>query len=317
MLDARFSEDDASPACGDGTGARSRQDVAWHRHDDPAVAEIEAYYDATWWDYRCLWLGRRNLAFHFGYHDEGVRRHSDALINANRTLASLAGVHAGSRVLDAGCGVGGSCFWLARHAGASTIGVTLAHSQVVQARLLAHKLGLAGRARFLRADFTRTPFPDASFDVVWALESLCHAPDKRAFYHEAARLLRPGGRIVVAEYMRTTRPLPAPAEAVVRRWLDGWAIPDIDTPDEHHCHAGDAGLEHVHVRDFTERVAPSLRRLYRIAWWTYPLAVTARLLGIRSGVQHANVDASVLQYSALQSGDWCYGVVTATKPRRN
>jgi cyclopropane fatty-acyl-phospholipid synthase-like methyltransferase len=275
---------------------------------------VERYYDETWADYRCLWLDRRNLAFHFGYYDApGVRRHAEALENANRQLARRAGVRAGSRVLDAGCGVGGSSFWLARHMGATAVGITPVRSQVVIARRMAGR-DAPGRAVFLAADYTAVPFRAASFDAVWALESLCHAADKAAFYREAARVLRPGGRLVVAEYMRAARPLDGSAEDVVRAWLDGWVIPDLDTPEEHRAHALAAGLVDVAVEDYSARVRPSLRRLFRIARLTYPLALTARVLRIRSAVQHGNVTAAILQYRALERGSWVYGVLSATSP---
>jgi cyclopropane fatty-acyl-phospholipid synthase-like methyltransferase len=275
---------------------------------------VERYYDETWADYRCLWLDRRNLAFHFGYYDApGVRRHADALENANRQLARRAGVRAGSRVLDAGCGVGGSSFWLARHTGATAVGITSVRSQVAIARRMAGR-DAPGRAVFLAADYTAVPFRAASFDAVWALESLCHAADKAAFYREAAHVLRPGGRLIVAEYMRAARPLGPDGERLVREWLDGWAIPDLDTPEEHRAHAVRAGLRDAEVEDYTARVRPSLRRLFRIARVSYPFALTARVLGMRSAVQHGNVRAALRQYEARERGHWMYGILSATKP---
>jgi tocopherol O-methyltransferase len=277
---------------------------------------VQRYYDETWLDYRVLWLNRRNLAFHFGYHDEGTASHADALINTNRVLAARARVGAGSRVLDAGCGLGGSGFWLARNRGATVVGVALGHEQVARAHRLAHAQQLSARAGFLQADFTSTPFRSASFDVVWALESLCHAPEKAAFYREAARLLRPGGRLVVADFMLVRRSLDPRQTQRLREWLDGWAIPHLSTVEEHRRDAEKAGLGEATVEDFTTRARPSLRRLYRIARYTYPLAWTARRLGIRSAVQHGNVIGAVRQYQALRDGCWMYGVLCATKPGR-
>jgi tocopherol O-methyltransferase len=276
---------------------------------------VERYYDETWADYRCLWLNRRNLAFHFGYYDAPeVRRHAEALENTNRQLARRAAVRPGSRVLDAGCGVGGSSLWLARHHRATVVGITLVRSQAAMGRQMAAAGEGPGRALFLQADYTVVPFRDGTFDVVWALESLCHAADKAAFYREAARVLRPRGRLVVAEYMRASRPLGPGGERIVREWLDGWAIPDLDTPEEHRAHAVRAGLRDAAVEDYTARVRPSLRRLFRIARVSYPFALTARVLRMRSAVQHGNVTAALRQYEALEQGHWVYGILSATKP---
>jgi tocopherol O-methyltransferase len=275
---------------------------------------IVGYYNETWIDYRVLWLNKDNLAVHFGYTDDSTRSHTDALKNMNRVLADRVRIQPGERVLDAGCGVGGSSLWLAAERNAEVVGITLAARQAAMARSNAVRRGLTSRVHFEVADFTATPFPDASFDVVWAVESLCHAPHKAAFYREAARLLRPGGRVVVADFVRTARPVDPIGEQLLREWLQGWAVPDIDSSGEHLAHLAAAGFTEPRLDDVTVHTRPSLRRLYRMAYWTYPLAVLGRLTGIRSKVQHGNVIASVRQYQALRHGAWFYGILSAAKP---
>jgi cyclopropane fatty-acyl-phospholipid synthase-like methyltransferase len=274
---------------------------------------VIAYYDQTWLDYRLLWLNRRTLSVHFGYWDATTRGHADALLNMNRVLADRAGIRPGMRVLDAGCGVGGSSIWLAQARGATVVGITPVASQVSRARGFAARRRLGAQVSFEQADYTNTPFPDSSFDMVWALESLCHAPDKAVFYREAARLLRPGGHLVIAEYIRAARPLSARGEQLLHHWLDGWAIPDLDTRAEHLAHAAAAGLRDARIDDITAHTRPSLRRLYQMSRWSYPLAVTGRVVGIRSAVQHGNVVGSICQYQALERGLWFYGILTATR----
>jgi len=280
----------------------------------PFMDAIVAYYDETWLDYRLLWLNGKNLSVHFGYTDTTTRGHTGALLNMNRVLADRAGIRPGERVLDAGCGVGGSSLWLAQERGAQVVGITPVGSQVMRARHFAARHKLADRVSFEQADYTCTPFPAASFDVVWSLESLCHAPDKAAFYREAARLLRPGGRLVVAEYVRAARPLGAVGELLLHEWLDGWAIPDLDTRAEHLNHLAAAGLAEARLDDVTAHTRPSLRRLFRMTFWTYPLAVMGRAVGIRSAIQHGNVIGSLRQYQALERGLWFYSILSAVKP---
>jgi cyclopropane fatty-acyl-phospholipid synthase-like methyltransferase len=285
------------------------------RRPTSALTEaIVGYYNETWLDYRMLWLNPDNLAVHFGYTDAGTRSHADALKNMNRVLADRVQIQPGERVLDAGCGVGGSSLWLAKERGAEVLGITLAPVQVAKARRYATRRRLADRVHFEVADFTATPFPEASFDVVWAVESLCHAPCKAAFYQEATRLLRPGGRVVVADFVRAARPLDATGERLLHEWLTGWAVPDIDTPGEHTEHLAAAGFVETRLDDVTVHTRPSLRRLYRMAYWTYPLAVLGHVKGIRSDVQHGNVVASIRQYQALCHGAWFYSILSATKP---
>ncbi|MEQ1693434.1 MAG: methyltransferase domain-containing protein, partial [Gemmatimonas sp.] len=255
-----------------------------------------------------------NMAIHFGFHDERHRGHGAALENTNRVLADIVGVQPGERVLDAGCGIGGSSLWLARNRGAEVVGITLVPSQVRRARSEAARQGLGAKVRFDVADYTDTKLDDASFDVVWALESVCHAPDKGAFYREVSRVLRPGGRVVVAEYFRTRRDLPDADETVVREWLDGWEIPDIDTLEEHVGAATNAGLMAVHVEDHTHATRPSLRRAHDRARMAHPLLTACHMIGVRNNIQHRNAVAIQRQYQALLRDTWFYAVLTARKP---
>ena len=283
-----------------------------HSDEQRWAARIVAYYEQTWFDYRMAWANKENQAFHFGYWEPETTSHAEALLNSNRILADLAGVRSGMRVLDAGCAHGGSAFWLAQHRAAEVVGITLVERQVAHARREAEQRGLAGQVSFQVADYCDTGLAAGSFDVIWALESLCHAPDKAAFYREVARLLRPGGRVVVADYMRARRPLPDDQERLCAEWLTGWAIGDIDTMEEHAAHAVAAGLEGVVVRDGTPWTWRSLRTLHRrtlVVW--YPDLVLS-LLGVRTSVQRGNVVASRRQWQALRAGAWRYGILTAT-----
>jgi cyclopropane fatty-acyl-phospholipid synthase-like methyltransferase len=269
------------------------------------------YYEQTWRDYRFLWLSPSNYAIHFGYWDPLTRGHADALNRLNAVLASYIGIHPGAHILDAGCGVGGSSIWLARRFGATVTGITPVGSQVRRARRIAAEQGLADRVRFAEEDYTRTTFAGASFDVVWAVESVCHAADKAAFYREAQRLLRPGGRLGIVEYMRTPCPLPDDGEALLQNWLSGWAIPDLATAEEHRAWA-QARFSEVQLIDITSNVRRSLARLHRMAVAAWPGELILRTLGLRSDTQHGNWRGARDQFRALTRGLWFDAVLTAT-----
>lgn len=277
------------------------------------MAKITAYYEQTRFDYYSMWLNSNNLALHFGYYDENTHSHGRALENANRVLAGLAKVAPGDRVLDAGCGLGGSGCWLASNVGAKVTGVTSVARQAEEARKIAARKGLSDRVTIECRDYVDTKFPDASFDVVWALESMCHALDKAAFYREAMRLLTPAGRLVIADYVRTKRENTLSDEQIVREWLDGWAIPDVATRNEHLDYARAAGFSDIELADGTHYTKRSLRRLYRLARLAAPIDWCLHKLNIRTPTQHGNVVASRRQYEALEKGLWFYGILTATR----
>jgi len=279
----------------------------------PDLHPVVSYYDRTWVDYRLVWLNERDLAIHFGYHDGRVRSHSESLINTNRVLADLAGIKPGDRVLDAGCGIAGSGVWLTENRGATVVGITPVRSQVDRARARIRKRNLHRRLTVEQADYVSTGFADASFDVVWALESVCHARSKASFYRESARLLRPGGRLVMAEYIRAKRVLPEADEKLLADWLGGWMIPDLDTREEHLAHALDAGFTDVELNDVTLNMRKSLRRLYILSLAGVPVDRVLRRLGLRGDVLHGNVVGSRRQYEALRRNCWFYGMISAVR----
>ncbi|MEM6726614.1 MAG: methyltransferase domain-containing protein, partial [Bacteroidota bacterium] len=207
------------------------------------LEKVIDYYDQTHFDYRVNWDNSDRPAVHFGYYDEQIRTHFPALQQMNAVLAKMANIQSTDRVLDAGCGRGGSCFWIAGEIGAQCVGISPVPSQIEECRALAVEQQIGEQVSFEVADYCAMPFPDHSFDVVWACESLCHSPTKDQFYKEAYRVLRPGGRLIIAEYIRTKRPHRKGQERLLAWWLRRWAIPDIDTKEEHQNHAEQAGFQ--------------------------------------------------------------------------
>jgi cyclopropane fatty-acyl-phospholipid synthase-like methyltransferase len=275
-------------------------------------AQICAYYDETWLDYRLLWLNPRNRAVHFGYWDERTRGHAESLINMNRVLAERIGIRPGQRVLDAGCGVGGSAIWLAKEYGVQVVGINIVASQIHRARRYALEEGVADRVSFDQQDFTATTFPDASFDVIWALESVCHAGEKRRFLAEARRVLRRGGRLGIVEYMLTDKPRASNDEELLHSWLSGWAIPNLATCAEWVNWTKETEFKDTQSLDIMANVEPSLRRLYWMTRLCWTGALVLHALHLRSETQHGNIRGARDQYRAYQRRLWFEAVLTAT-----
>lgn len=101
------------------------------------------------------------------------------------------------RVLDAGSGAGHTALAFAPHV-AEVVAVDLTEAMVAQGRGLARQRGLAN-ITFQRADVERLPFPDASFDLVTSRYSAHHYPHPVAALREFARVLRPGGTLLLAD----------------------------------------------------------------------------------------------------------------------
>jgi len=265
-------------------------------------------------DYRMLWLNPANRALHFGYWDASTRNHSDSLLNMNRVLSSHARPKAGQLVLDAGCGVGGTAMWMVENHGVRAMGITVTPSQVTRARRYAAERGLGAGALFSVQDYCHIALPDDTFDIVYGLESVNYAPDKRRFIAEAFRVLKPGGRFVVQDGFRSDRKLSGQEERLQESWLAGWLVPNLSVRQEFAAQAKEAGFVDVEDYDCTENVRRSCRRLYRVTMACLPGAIALRKLGLRTQVQHANVIAARDQWRALQKGLWGYGIVAGNKP---
>ncbi|HSJ67509.1 MAG TPA: methyltransferase domain-containing protein [Anditalea sp.] len=274
---------------------------------------IVSYYENTWLDYRVCWMNRKNRAVHFGYFNEDVKDHNNSLENLNQVMANKISLSPGDIVLDAGCGQGGSSFWIAEKIGAKVKGITLVPHQVEIANKDSFERNLTDKVSFSIQDYCNTSFADETFSVIWACESLCHTVEKANFYKEAYRLLKPGGRLIVAEYIRKDRPLSAAYETLLKEWLSGWSIPDIDTWDEHCMNMGMAGFTDIDMQDVTANILPSLRRLYRLSQKLLPLGEFLHLLKVRNDVKHANQVGSIKQYIALKEGIWFYSLFSAYK----
>ncbi len=186
--------------------------------------------------------------------------------------------------------------------------------QVEIARREAESRALTSLVDFSIQDYTQTIFDDASFDVVWACESLCHAGRKKDFYREAYRLLKPGGRLVIAEYIRRGRNLAVEDEAILQTWCSGWSMPDLDTWDEHWSSMQEAGFTDIDPKDVTAHVSPSLNKLFKMSKSLLGLGKFLHFTKIRNDVMHGNQVASVAQFEALSRNLWYYCIYSATKP---
>lgn len=111
-------------------------------------------------------------------------------------LANRGSLKPDARVLDVGCGLGGSARYLASERHCRVTGVDLTQEYIDVATALAARVGLGDRVEYRQCSALRLPFDDGAFDVVWTEHAQMNIADKRAFYAELARVLRPGGRLL-------------------------------------------------------------------------------------------------------------------------
>jgi cyclopropane fatty-acyl-phospholipid synthase-like methyltransferase len=163
----------------------------------------------------------------------------------------------GMNVLDVGSGNGKATARVATRHRVRVSGVTISEYQVRQANTLAADQGLTDTVDFTVADMRDLPFPDETFDAAYAIESLSHIPDRTLAFAEIHRVLRPGGRIAVTDFLLRR---PIADEATAARLAENSANFEngpILRRDEYETVVRAAGLEVVELTDIGEAVRPS------------------------------------------------------------
>jgi tocopherol O-methyltransferase len=266
---------------------------------------IRRHYDLATPFYWLLW----GPHIHHGLW-EGDESASQAQLQLLDRLATSAAIKPGDRVLDVGCGVGGSAIALAQRYGCQVSGVTLSSIQRNWARLAAGWQGVAQKVRFECRDAERMTLPPATFDVVWNIECSEHFFDKPAFFRRAADALVPGGRLALCAWLAGEAP---GAESQVRAVCEAFLCPSLGTADDHRRWLEAAGLTVHTFNDLTQQVMPTWeicqRRVRRSG---------VRLLGWLAGRRMRSFLARFAAISdAYRTGGMRYGLFVGTKPARS
>lgn len=239
---------------------------------------VADYYDSTipWY-----WIhhGPSN-GLHFGYHDETTKNHFDEIINTNRVLAQTAGIKKGELVLDAGCGIGGSAIWLAKNCQARVIGITLSQKQLIKAEGLGKKNKVKDKIQFFLMDYLNTTFQDNTFDVVWAIESVCYAKNKIDFLKEAYRILKKNGRLVVHDGFLKRLPATKEEQSKLDTMYKGFLLDNVPTATSFQADIKKAGFRNVKVWDKRQAILGSVNRVNILCRLGYPIIYALNKLGL-------------------------------------
>jgi len=179
-------------------------------------------------------------------------------------LAQRADIPRGGRVLDIGCGVGGSALWLAEKFHCEVTGITISP---VQARLAAAKgraRGLSDRVQFQVQDANQWQPEPASVDVIWILESSEHFRDKPNFFERCARAVKPGGVLAVCAWLRRDGPLRENERSLVNTIAEAMLSASLGSLSDYRQWMRDAGLTVNVADDITRNVAPTWSHCSRI-----------------------------------------------------
>lgn len=215
------------------------------RHYD----ELDVFYRAIWGEH-----------VHHGLWQHGNESVEEAVEKLVDVVAAQAGVCAGSQVCDIGCGYGATARQLVRMHNARVTALTIATRQYEFARNVEPT---ASNPEYLLRDWLENRLPAATFDAAIAIESTEHMPDLRGAFREVARVLKPGGRLVVCAWLAAPRPRSWEVRHLLRPICVEGRLPGMATASEYQELIEDAGLTIENVADLTAKV----RRTWWICLW--------------------------------------------------
>ncbi len=274
---------------------------------------IATYYHRTNWFYKYFWNLDQSMGMHFGFWNANTKNLQEAILHQNEWMANLLNIKADHKILDAGCGVGGSSIYLSKHFGCKVTGITITPKQIASAYDYAEKEGVLDHVEFLERDFTSTQLPDASFDIVWAIESVCHAADKKDFIKEAYRLLKPGGRLIVADYFPSKDIYTADEyKLVYTNGINGWAVSELCNQKEFAQYSQTVGFKQHQFHNMNNEVEPTVNIICSKTY-LLPLAWAYYKLGFISDTEYHHSFGSCYFGKAFKASLWNYMVFVAEK----
>lgn len=227
-----------------------------------SIKSVANAYDD--WTNDSLLEGLWGEHIHLGYYEDIKKKHDfrQAKIDFVHELIHWSGLDklpTGSKVLDVGCGIGGSARILAREYGFDVLGVTISPLQVQRAQELTPN-GMA--CRFEVMDAMNMKLSKGSFDAVWSIEAGPHMPDKQRYADEMLRVLRPEGVLALADWNRKD-PLEGsltPIEKfVLKQLLNQWSHPEFSSINGFRENLSNSqfNMRFIEAEDWTRFTLPS------------------------------------------------------------
>jgi tocopherol O-methyltransferase len=259
------------------------------------VAQVREHYDSLALIYRTFWGDH----IHHGLFETGKESAVDAQVKMLEYCAGLLELQGGEHLLDAGCGHGGTLLYLATKYGCEGMGLTLSPKQAKIAAANASRAGVAKKVKFQVQDVGSYEFPPAAFDLVWAMESSEHFPDKPSAFRNFASTLRPGGQSLLAAW---TGSMASHRVAEVAR---AFLCPELWTSEQYRKVIESTGMRVSHCEDVTAQV---------VRTWEICQQQAKKAAPVVKLLPHAArefVEGIDIILDAYRSGDLTYTVITA------
>jgi ubiquinone/menaquinone biosynthesis C-methylase UbiE len=232
--------------------------------------DVEAYYNTK--ESKLGYLLFLKGAKHFGYFDKGDRMYqiSKSLRKMERKIGESLSLPAGSKILDAGSGMGAVSRNIARWFKYNITGIDILDFNLSKAREQASRAENADLSlEYLEMDYHQLEFENLTFDGIYTTETFVHASEPKRVLDEFYRVLQPGGKLVQLEYSHDPYDSMNDEEKRSFEFVNKNAAMPAFNLFEHGVHEKlieDAGFELKSSTDYAKNIEPMLRWFMLNAW---------------------------------------------------
>lgn len=227
------------------------------RYAETATATAQNYYNSSDADafYFTIWGGED---IHIGLYDSPEDEIGDASRRTVQRMIQRVKPSPEDKILDVGAGYGGAARALAGGTGSSVVALNLSEVENERDRRKNRDTGLEDKIEVVDASFEDIPFDDGTFDIVWSQDAMLHSGRRTRVLEEVARVLKPNGRFIFTDPMRTDD---CP-EGVLDPILDRLHLDDLASPAFYRETLGKLGFREVEFEELAHQLAAHYQRVH-------------------------------------------------------
>ena len=256
---------------------------------------VSPYYDSLW-----------GIHIHHGYWLTGKETKEEAQENLIKLLINRGGFKERPRILDVGCGIGGSSIYLAKNLNANVTGITISPIQIE----MANKNALQEKVNI---DFKLMDAENMNlkkdFNIIWSIEALSHLNDQRKFFKNASEFLLPNGKYAIIDWFKKENLSVEDEDKFIKPIKEGMLTPSMKTMLDYRQYMEEAGFTVTVFEDLSTNVSKT---------WDISLEIIKNPALWELAFKHGKEFVAFLKaFKAMRDGfaskSFVYGLIVAEK----